>query len=242
MELRKAAIGLCLAFALSAVGAGAASAATNGTTAFICSAAAPVKTFSDADCSVGGGSSFGHVAFEGSKELKTTGGEVRLHSVISGINVELKATSAQGTGTFANSIAAGGEHFASGTGTSEYKNVTVVKPAGKGCVVKTGEIKTEKLKATTAGQGMGLKIEPNGSTPFAKFEIEGCGPTEVLNGVYEVTGSVVASVGGAKSVFTAAGTTAQNTLKLRGQKAGLDTTTTGSAEGAAVATTTVETP
>jgi hypothetical protein len=205
MTGRRAIVGLCLLCALlvSAFAAQGASAATTGTTG-----TAPAGT-----------------GYNGN--ITGSGGETLLHSVISGIEVELKSTELAGSGTMESMLAGTGEHTSNGTGTIEYKGVTVVKPAGKGCAVKTGQVTTEKLKATTAGQGMGLKFEPNGATPFAKFEVEGCGPTEALkalNGVYEVTGSVIGepTEGTNETVFTRLGTTNQGTLKLRGQKAGIN--------------------
>jgi len=234
MTGRRAIIGVCMLCALlvSAFAAQSASAATNGTTG-----TAPAGTAYGQD-------------EEGNPELQPItgeGGTTLLHSVISGIAVELKSTSLTGTGEMESMLAGSGEHTSNGTGTIEYKGVTVLKPAEKGCAVKTGEVKTNLLKASTAGQGMGLLFEPNAGTTFAKFEVEGCGPTEALkalNGVYEVTGSVKGEPVGTETIFTAAATTAQKTLKLRGQNAGIAgvlklKTSPG---GVAISASTVETP
>ncbi len=224
---RRAIVGLCMLCALlvSAFAAQSASAVTKGTTG-----TAPAGT-----------------GYTGN--ITGSGEETLLHSVVSGIEVELKSTELEGSGSMESMLAGTGEHTSNGTGTIEYKSVTVLKPPGKGCAVKTGKVTTETLKATTAGQGMGLKFEPNGATPFAKFEVEGCGPTEALkalNGVYEVTGSVVGepTEGTNETVFTRLGTTNQGTLKLRGQKAGINGVlklrTAGGGE--AIKSSTVETP
>jgi hypothetical protein len=227
MTGRRAIVGLCMLCALlvSAFAAQSASAVTKGTTG-----TAPAGT-----------------GYTG--KITGSGGETLLHSVISGIEVELKSTELGGTGEVESMLAGTGEHTSNGTGTIEYKGVTVVKPSGKGCAVKTGQVITEKLKASTASQGMGLKFEPNGATPFAKFEVEGCGTSEALkalNGVYEVTGSVIGTPteGTNETVFERVPTTEQGTLKLRGQKAGIKgvlklTTSPG---GEALKSSTVETP
>jgi hypothetical protein len=192
---------LC-ALLVSAVAAQSASAATKGTTG-----TAPAGT------EYGGG-------------VLVSGGETLLHSVITGIEVEFKSTELAGTGAMENMLAGSGEHTANGVGTIEFKNVTVLKPAGKGCEVKTGEVKTKILTATTAGQGMGLLIEPEAGKPLAQFEVVGCeGPPAILAllGLYEVTGKVVGgpTEGTNETTFTRLGTTNQGTLKLRGQKAGI---------------------
>lgn len=229
MTGRRAIIGLCMLCALlvSAVAAQGASAETVGTTG-----TAPAGT-----------------GYEGN--ITGEGGETLLHSVISGVEVELKSTSLTGTGTQVSMLAAAtegtivkGEHTSNGTGVITYAGVTVVKPAGKGCVVKGGKVVTETLKATTAGQGMFLNFQPNGATPFAKFEIEGCS-IAALNGVYEVTGSVkgVPIEGTNETVFTRAATTALTTLKLRGQNAGIaGTLKLKTAGGEAIKSSTVKTP
>ncbi len=230
MTGRRAIVGLCMLCALvfSAIAAQGAAAASNGTTAFTCKSVTPAAGtagFSDSACknAVSTNANFEHVAFSGSTNLTGTGGLTKLHSVISGVEVELQSTSLEGSGTMENMVVAGenGEHTANGSGVIEYKGVTVTKPAGKGCVVTGGEVKTKTLKATTAGQGMGLKFEPNEGTLFAEFNVTGCS-IAALNGKYEVKGSVIGTPEGTSTVTTAAGTTAQGTLTLRGQKAGID--------------------
>jgi len=224
MTGQKSILSLCMvcALALSAFAAQGAAAATS-TTAVTCVAGAS-NDFSDNHCktaSAGGG--FGHVAITENTNIKGSGGETILRSTQSGINVELKSTSLTGTGTMANSLV-GEDHRASGTGVITYEGVTVKAPSGKGCEVAGGKVITNELAATTAGQGMGLKFTPATGETFAEFTIEGCGATEALkalNGVYKTTGSVIGTPEGATTVTTHAGTTAQATLKLRGQNAGI---------------------
>ena len=174
-----------------------------------------------------------------------------LKSTIAGIAVEIQASGTVGEATGMNIKAANGEHFIEGTGTTTYSGVTVTAPAGKGCVVEGGKIVTNKLAGTSAGQGMAGVLVPAIGETFAEFVIAGCGPTEALkalNGIYKVTGSVKCGGDGATVLCSEAAITEQNTLKLRGQKAGIQVTTTatGRADGseafAPLAVTTVETP
>lgn len=263
---RKSIIVLCMlsALAVCAAMAQSAVAATNGTTAFTCrNVGGGLANFNSEHCVPGSGpGNFEHIAISeltvteatltNAQTNETTTGALptKLHSVVSGVEVELEATTVMGNGTMENMKAASGEHTANGTGVIEYKGVTVLKPEGKGCKVKTGEVITNKLKATTAGAGMGLKFEPNEGTVFTKFEVEGCS-IGVLNGVYEVKGSVIGTPNGATTVFTRGGTTEQATLTLRGQKAGIDGKITIKAKDeeagdkgvtTPIAATTVETP
>ena len=217
---RRAIVGLCMLCALlvSAFAAQAASAAT-GTT----------------------GTAPAGVGYSGN--IKGKGGQTLLHSVISGVEVELKSNSLTGTGS-ATSMVEGSEHTSNGTGVISYKEVTVVKPSGKGCEVVGKEVNTKELKATTAGVGMTLKFEPVTGGVFASFEVKGCTVTS-LNGVYEVTGSVagVPSEGTNKTVFERTPTTEQKTLKLRGQNAGIaGTLELETAGGEAINSSTVTTP
>ena len=91
------------------------------------------------------------------------------------------------------------------------------------------------------------KLEPYEGTLFAQFEIEGCS-IAALNGIYEVKGSIRCPGDGSTVECTRTATTAQGTLTLRGQKAGISvsTTATGRANSGeaytALAVTTVETP
>jgi hypothetical protein len=244
MTGRRAIVGLCMLCALlvSAVAAQGAIAAT-GTTAFTCKKPEgtdkPVgEKFSKEHCKEADTSPTGeyrHVEIPNDKTTELTGSNeetsgttrpTKLHSVISGIEVELESPTVTGTGWMTNAFdAVAEEHYAHGEGTIEYKEVVVKKPAGKGCKVKTGVVKTNKLKATTKGAAMGLKFEPAEGGVFATFEVEGCGESEALkalNGVYEVKGSVIGTPDGATTVFERNPTTAQTTLKLRGQNAGID--------------------
>jgi hypothetical protein len=147
----------------------------------------------------------------------TTRSTGKLKSVQSGVTLELQSTEVEGTGTMENKEE-GATMWAQGTGTITFKSVTVTAPAGKGCVVKGGEVKTNKLVGTTKGLTNQLKFSPE-SGAFAEFTVEGCSVTP-LNHKYEATGSVVGNTSGATTTFTHTATTEQGTLFLFGQKAG----------------------
>jgi hypothetical protein len=238
MTGRRAIFGLCIACALlvSAVAAQGASAAT---TAFTCAKGAPKATWSDAHCtSTVSTLEYGHVLV--TKKTTITGasgtkfeGKQRLKATINGIVTELVATGVSGTGTMENTElgGVGGEMAAKGTGTITYTGVTVAKPAEKGCKVREvgGEgkeemVTTQTLAAQTTNE-MGLKFTPAVGTLFAKFKLEGCKGTEALEGLnkeYEVTGSIIGTPEGGETVSTHAGTTAQETLFVGPNKAGLE--------------------
>lgn len=246
MTGRRAILGLCMlcALAFSAVAAQSASAIT-GTTAFTCKGVTPgTGKFKAAHCKPtdAGTGNFEHVAVAENTTTDITGTNektgpetktssiTRLHSVISGVEVELSATGVHGEGTMVNKKTAEGEHFAEGSGQIHYTGVEVTKPAGKGCkayskkpseggVEKT--ITTNVLSATTKGQGDRLQFNPPAGGIFVEFYVEGC-TIAALNGPYKVEGSIKGTPNGATTVFERAETTAQGTLKLRGQNAGIE--------------------
>ncbi len=123
-----------------------------------------------------------------------------------------------------------GEHYIEGEGNLTFTEVTVTTPVDT-CKVfgkKVGEthstersVTTNRLKATTKGQGDAIKIEPAAAGPLATFYITGCTKVPSENGSHEVTGSLVAEVDGATIKTTEANITAQGTLKVRNQKAGI---------------------
>jgi hypothetical protein len=231
------AIGACLA---AFAGLAAQSATAAGTTAFTCAKAEGGEGFSREHCrtadAVVSGAKFKHVAIPAGTKTEVrvtnehTGSETKtttpaiLKSVVGGVVLALQAQKVEDTGQFTNSEV-GGEMVISGTGRTTYREVTVIAPAGKGCVVKGGSITTNELKATSAGLGMEGKLEPVSGTAFATFTIEGCSTT-ALNKEYKVEGSIKCSGDGAEVQCTHAATTAQGTLTLGGQKAGVEVATT----------------
>jgi hypothetical protein len=273
MTGRRAIVGVCMLCALvfSAFAAQSASAASKGTTAFTC-----VKgqgTLKGEHCLTTGNAAeeYGHVeiAENAPTEIigtngKTSGetsaaGLTRLKETIGGVELELTATGVSGTGTMENKKdGTTGEHYAEGSGTIVYSGVEVAKPAGKGCKVFTdnagvagteGIVDTNALKATTKGQGDFLKFEPGSGTTFATFFVSGCSPSvPAIEGTWEITGSLKCPVTGATTVCSHSEITTQNTLKGKGNKAGLEGALTisgrtgGSGAYTPLSATTVETP
>lgn len=241
---RRTILGLCTLCALvfSAIGAQGAS-AVSGTTAFTCKKVTPAAGtagFKDEHCkeAVSSNANFEHVAIAQETTTKftssnnTTGSEksiIRLKAVLAGIEFEVSANVAAGSGWLTNAVDEK-EHYVHGEGTVTFSEVKVTKPAGKGCEVFTDNngveegvetVMTHQLKGTTTGQGDRVKIEPATGQTLAAFFVTNC-TIPALNGTYEVTGSLTGTTNGATLIFTHADVTAQGTLKLRGQKAGLD--------------------
>src|SRR5262249_47920345 len=110
----------------------------------------------------------------------------------------------------------------------DYTEVSVIAPAGKGCKVKNNTIITNKLRFTTKGlktEKDEIHIEPASGSVFAEFQVEGCTGSEALeslNHVYKVEGSLNAEILGTTLKTTHVNTTAPGTLKVAGQKAGLE--------------------
>jgi hypothetical protein len=235
---RKSVIGLAVlcALAFSAIAATSAFAAPGR--AFEC---APGGTqFSDAHCKTAG-SGFGHVAIANGTATKITGTNAKtagsttaaevskLKGKIAGIATEVQCTGLSGSGELTN--AAGS---VSGSGQITYTGCTVTAPAGRGCVVTGGEIKTKPLAATTAGltNNNELKFEPGpGETEFASIPIGSCLENSPPSGNYPVAGSLIATTTGATTTTTHAGITGQKTLTFGGNAAGLEGALTISMEG-----------
>jgi hypothetical protein len=260
---------LC-AFAFTALTAQGAGAATKGTTLFTCKKVTPsltTKGFSKAHCktedAINQNAEYEHfeVPQNTTTEItgtnETTGGTLEpalLKSTISGINVELESAVVHiKEGSVLTNLLVGSQHYISGRIILQYTNVKVKAPAGKGCAVKGEAVTTNELSVTTENQEMETKFEPTTGETFAEFEVEGCTGSEALkalNGLYKVTGSVKCTPDGATVTCTHAGTTAQGTLKLRGQKAGINSTQTvlgtdkpaGDKTDTPLSVTTVETP
>jgi hypothetical protein len=285
MIKRRSIIGLCVlcACAFSAFAVQSAAAASNGTTAFTCKAVTPAggtAGFSKEHCkatdAVSSEAKFEHFAIPANTTTKITGGNTTtknaegvfetepafLTSTQAGVKEKLKATIVEKDPESAawmenRQDPTTGEHYIIGEGNLTYTNVTVVEPAEKGCKVKNERVTTQKLRATTKGQGDAIKFEPAPKieeekeipqTLFAEFEIEGCS-VGALNGTYKVEGSLIAEVDGATIRTVESKITEQKTLKTRGQTSGLEgvltirgTAKEGEAEDTALSSTTVATP
>jgi hypothetical protein len=225
-------LGLCFAVAMlvSAIAAQGASAQT----AVACAPNTETgkEQFSDNHCTTAatGNGGFKHVTFTGSTAITGSGGVTKLKSVSSGVELELQSTEVTGSGTMENKEEAG-VMFAHGTGKLRYFNVTVTKPAGLGCEVKSddatpvvGQVVTKELTATTKNLTNELSFVPVAVAPnniFASFTVFNCSTTP-LNHLYSAKGSVKGQTSGATTKFTHANTTAQGTLTLQGQLAGIE--------------------
>jgi hypothetical protein len=244
MNGRRAVVGLCMLCALLVSAFAAQSASAVGTTAYTCVKGGGINpTYNTAHCRpTDGAGEWSHKAIANgtTTELQGNGNNEKgepitgfLVSTAFGATVELEGKTVSGSGTMTNSEE-GGEMIASGSGTITFTNVSVVKPAN--CKVQTdgplkeklesGVIHTEALKATTKGQADRLKFEPVTAPNFARFWISTNLPPPAAacpldNNTFTVTGSVTGVPNGATTNFTEADTTAQNTLKLNGAKAGL---------------------
>lgn len=279
MSSRRAIVGLCLlcTLAFSVLAASSASASTKGTTGYTCKKKA-VKGgagFSKEHCTpadaVAAEAEYEHVAIaeETTTEITAnnnlTGGEtetIRVQSTQAGIAQEIQAelvekdpeTSAWVT----NRKDGSGEHYIEGEINLTFTNVKFTKPAESGCKVfgkpeeKTAEsFTTNRLLSWTKGEGDAMKISPTSGSVFAEFFVTGC-KSAPTNGTYKIEGSLVVEVDGATIRSTETKITEQGTLKIRGQKAGLQGTLTikstdtaaGDNEGqtTAYSATTVETP
>lgn len=240
---RKTVTGLVLVcgVALSALTGQSANAAT-GTTAFTCVSGG--TGFADAHCKEAGGGSYGHVGIGETTSTEVSGSNgttgkatqpLRLRGVLSGVEVELQATGVIISGWLENrKDFFTGEHFVEGEGGAlapEFTGVTVVKPAGKGCEVRkdaggvpgiAGFVEGNNVRATTQGRGDTVIFKPaTEGVPLATFFLQGCS-IKALNLTFPISGSVIGIPNGATVNFTHAETTTQGTLKLGGQKAGIE--------------------
>lgn len=238
MSRRKTAVGIAVLFALalSAFSAAGASAEVTGTKAFTC-VASPSGTLKGEHCLTSGtGEPFKHVGFKtkttvtatnantaanGAGETTKASRPSKLHGTISGLETELECLTLHGEG-FLENKAAGEENFVHVTGSLKYSECAVLKPAGKSCIVGNGKtVTTSALTGTTEKQGDAALIKPAEGTEFASIKIESC-TVAGLNNTFPVSGTLIGEISGATVSSTRAGSTAANTLKFGGQKAGLD--------------------
>jgi hypothetical protein len=236
MNGRKAIVGLCAlcALAVSAIAAQGASAV--GTTAYTCKFGTGVGvTFSTVHCRASDGTgALGHFAIANGTTTEVRGESTdhagkpikgTLVATVFGATVELEGSVFSAEGTMSNSEE-GGEMLASGTGTGTFTEVKVAKPAS--CEVHTDEkpepgevgvVHTEPVKATTKGQGDRVKFEAKEGNVLARFWITGA--KCAIHATFTLSGTVKGTPEGGTINFTEADTTAQNTLSLNGNKAGL---------------------
>ncbi|HEX6666681.1 MAG TPA: hypothetical protein VF081_08815 [Solirubrobacterales bacterium] len=252
MNRHKAIVGLCMLCALlfSAFAAQSASAIT-GTTAFTCKKNAAPEDRRGEHCLNEGTApkEYGHVPIaenttteliaSNAKTLNNTAESsvIKLRLTVAGIPVELQATGLSGSGWIENKKAASGEHYSHTKGTTTFTGVTVTEPKERGCKVYThkedgsgnpgeegevGVIHTKELTGTTEGQGDNFKFTPAAGEVFANFWLTCTTKVEACEGTWSIVGSVKGQPNGTTSTLNHATTTAENTLKGRGAKAGFD--------------------
>lgn len=246
---RSTVLSIALLAVAAVTGIATASASATGTTAYTCAAnVGPGKQFSDGHCltAASGEGGFKHV--EITMETNITGTNANTASGTTAgspeiffgtpvaVATQVSCSTASTTGTLKNTTS-GAEMILLFSLVTNYTGCEVIKPAGKGCKVKEGKITTKPLSATTKEQGSFLKISPTEGTELAGITFEGCSVSG-LNNTFPLTGSYKVPPNGATLPSSPEEVTAQNTLKLAGQKAGLegDTTLKGPS-GAAIAVT-----
>jgi hypothetical protein len=238
MNGHRTVVGFCMLCALLISAVGAQSASAVGTTTYTCvKGGGGGTTYNTAHCRPSDGAGeYSHKSIENGLTTETRQNNKdhngtlipgTLVSTVFGTTVEMKVETVTGEGTSTNSEE-GGEMFSSGSATMTMSNITVVKPAN--CKVQTdgpgkekgedGVVHSEPLKATTKGQGDRVKLEPAAGTIFARYWMEGAS-CPLKETTFTLTGSVTSVPNGATGNFTEADTTAQNTLKLNGSKAGV---------------------
>jgi hypothetical protein len=140
-----------------------------------------------------------------------------LAGTVSGIETELKCTGLEGTGTLTNATSS-----VTGSGTLIYTGCSVLKPAGKSCVVgNSGKITTKALTASDVGLASNkLKFSPTTGTEFTKIKIESC-TVAPLNAEFLVSGTVTGNTSGATTTTSVATVKSEKTLTFAGNPAGL---------------------
>ncbi|HEX5609720.1 MAG TPA: hypothetical protein VFX45_06490 [Solirubrobacterales bacterium] len=251
MNGRRATIGLCMLCALLASAFAAQGASAAGTTAFTCVQGAGVLR--GEHCLTTGNASpiYGHVPVPENLTTEvtvtnaktaqetTTHTPARLRLTVGGIPLELSATGIHGAGWMENKKSPTLEHYVHGQGTLTFTEAKVTQPAGNGCKVTThkedgsgfeeGEnevVHSRELTATTEGQGHFLKVEAADKGNIANFFVTCEVKIPAIEGTWSCNGSVRGVPNGATVNFTHAETTAQNTLKCKGFKAGLQASVT----------------
>jgi len=243
MTGRKATVGICLlcAIAFSAIAAQSAI-AVKGTTLFTCKGEGPGHNFTKSHCksedfSAGNGS-FEDVSVKEGTTTEFTGTNegggsetnttvvTTLKGTFAGVAIALQTTGVHLQGSLTNSKnSETGEHFFHGNFKITHTGATVVAPKEKGCKIKGEEIVSSELLATTAGKGDAVAISPAEGTVLESIVVEGCSVPS-LNGTYKLEGSLTCPMNGATILCAHAGITEQGTLKIGGQKAGIEGTVT----------------
>jgi hypothetical protein len=150
--------------------------------------------------------------------------EGKFAEIIGGMETEFVALEITGSGTLENLVDPTGESYTFAEGTLTFSTITLTKPAGKGCILRAkkegeiGMVTTQKLRATSTGQGDRVKVASAEATPFATFWVECVTKVPAVEGVWEVTGSLTCPTEGATLACTHADVTTQGTFKGKALK------------------------
>jgi hypothetical protein len=149
----------------------------------------------------------------------TASSPTTLAVTISGVKIAIVCTTVSGVGSLTNATTG-----VSGSGKIAATGCTVEEPAGKGCEVTGGTIETSTFTTTTVGRTNNNELEikaPTGGN-FATINIKGCANEAPPANAYPMTGSYIVTARGATLEKVEATITAQKTLKIGGQVAGLN--------------------
>jgi hypothetical protein len=184
--------------------------------------------FSDAHCTNGSlGGPYSHFEIAAplpvdATNLRTASGTTAaavstLKGPIGGAEFEIKCTEVEGLGEMTNAASS-----VTATGKLEYRECSVAKPVGSSCVVTGEAVTTKELTATTNGQAANtVKVTPSAGTELATIQLENCSMSG-FNKSFPINGSLVVTASGATLTSTHLAITMQGTLKIAGNKFGLE--------------------
>jgi hypothetical protein len=256
---------------LCVLAASSAHAVVRSTTAFTCKGGAAASGFKDAHCTESTGvqaevkfvhepipagkETFVHITNEKTFNKTTERTPAILKTNVLGIETEITCAKITGHGKVTNKLEPASEvHWVHGTEiTLHYTSCIVLKPVKSNCKVKGEEILIEPhVTATTKEEGDNINFKPEIGKIFGTVTIEGCeGLFAILNGEHEIAGSFKGQPNGATINFNHKTITAEKTLTVSGQTAGLEgSVTVSQAEetqesagtGNPISVTTIETP
>lgn len=219
MKYAKTFLGIALLLAASTLGLGAANASAS--TNFTCLGVNPGDgTFSDNHCEtsfMGGSFRTDEVPVGTSTTLEETNtGNSIFGGTLSGIKFEVSCEGFAGTSVETNVKTEKGVMQVEGKEiVFQYSTCTVLKPAGKGCVISE-PIKTKTLVAISEESGgTKFKYSPASGTEIGSLTLSGCS-VSALNNTFPMTGTITALVNGSKPA-TLEFTSTSSALKIAGQ-------------------------
>jgi hypothetical protein len=226
------ALGLSLLCALVFSGIAASGASAIGTTVVECSETSGSVGFEDPHC-VNGTSDKTKVKYVhkelgplnetkvyGNNEKTSAGTTGREFAVLEWTSLQEKfaiTCTEESVGIATVSNYAGPPMSIGGKAIVNFRSCTLTKPAGEGCELVNTEISAKVIFATKEN-AMEVEFEPEGTEPFASFEIKKC-KEFLFNAIYDVTGKASAIPEGATLTTTKVST--ESGLTVGKQKASL---------------------